>query len=80
MILALGAWIISAELLLERTGPVALKDLLLEVPAVYLIALAGLISGIFFLERFEKKYRGNPCLDFHLVSVSKLSNVSGYAL
>lgn len=58
MILALGAWIISAELLLDRTGPVALKDLLLEVPAVYLISLAGLISGIFFLERFEKNTVG----------------------
>lgn len=58
MVLTLSVWVISAELLLEKTGPVELMDLLSEVPAVYLIAAAGLCSGIVFLEIFEKNTMG----------------------
>lgn len=58
MFLTLGAWIISANLLLKKSGPVQLKDLLTEVPAVYLIAVAGIISGILLLELCEKNITG----------------------
>lgn len=54
MIFTLAVWIFSAEWMLEKTGPVELKDLLLEVPVMYLIAIASLISSIVFLEAFEK--------------------------
>lgn len=58
MVVTLAVWIISAGLLLEKTGPVELNDLLLEVPMVYFIAVASLISGIVFLELFEKNIIG----------------------
>ena len=54
MIISIGVHIVSAVLLLEKSGPVTLMDLLLEIPAVYLIAAAGVISSIFFLNFFEK--------------------------
>lgn len=50
MILVLGIWVMSAEYLLEKRGPVQLSDLLAEVPAVYLIAAACLISGLLLLQ------------------------------
>lgn len=58
MILTLAVWILCAELLLEKTGPVKLNDLLLEVPIMYLIAIASLISSIVFMEVFEKNIVG----------------------
>lgn len=54
MIVVLAVWIISAEFVLDKSGPVVLADLLMEVPVVYLIAIACLISSIVFLELFEK--------------------------
>lgn len=58
MVFTLAAWMISAEMLLEKTGPVKLREMLLEGPMMYLIAVAGLISGIVFLELFEKNIMG----------------------
>lgn len=58
MAVTLAVWILSAEFLLEHTGPVVLDDLLWEIPMVYLIAIAGLISGIVFMELFEKSVIG----------------------
>ncbi len=50
MIWVISVWVISAEMLLEKTGPVSLSDFLMEVPAMYLIAVACLISSIVFLD------------------------------
>lgn len=58
MIVTLTVHIASAELLLESAGPVELSDLLLEVPAVFLIAVACLISGIVCIELFDKMVVG----------------------
>lgn len=58
MTITLAAWIISAGLLLKKSGPVHLNDLLFEVAAVYLIATACMISGILCLECFEKNISG----------------------
>lgn len=54
----MGSWILSAELLLKKTGPVKLSDFLGEGAAMYLIAAACLISGILFLEIFDKSITG----------------------
>lgn len=58
MTATLAAWITGAELLLKKSGPVHLNDLLSEVPAIYLIAAACLISVILCLECFEKNISG----------------------
>lgn len=58
MIVVLTAYIAGAVLLLEQTGPVMLEDLLTEIPAVFLIAIASLISAIVCLEAFEKEWTG----------------------
>ena len=51
----LAVWIASAELLLEPGGPFTARDLLLEVPAVYLIAAANVITVQLFFECFRKE-------------------------
>lgn len=58
MIATLLVHIAGTELLLENTGPVELRDLLSEVPAVLLIAVACLISGIVCIELFDKMIVG----------------------
>ncbi|WP_455713970.1 ABC transporter permease [Anaerosporobacter sp.] len=58
LIIVLAVYIGSAILFLEHTGPVELCDLLMEVPAVFFIAVASLISGIIFMELFEKSSTG----------------------
>src|SRR5699024_6818905 len=50
MAVTMGVWALSANLLLEKAGPVEWKDFLGEGAAMYLIAAACLISGILFLE------------------------------
>lgn len=50
----LAFYIGSANLFLEHTGSVSLYDLLTEVPAVFLLAVASLISGIVCIEGFDK--------------------------
>lgn len=58
LIIVLAVYIGSAVLFLEQTGPVELSNLLMEVSAVFLIAVASLISGIVFMELFEKSTTG----------------------
>ncbi len=58
MIFILALYILSAETLLEKAGPVELKDLLTEIPAVFLIAAACMISGLVCIEVFAKSTTG----------------------
>ena len=58
MVTTMGVWVLSANLLLEKAGPVDWKDFLGEGAAMYLIAGACLISGILFLEIFDKNITG----------------------
>ena len=58
MAITMGVWVLSANLLLEKAGPVEWKDFLGEGAAMYLIAAACLISGILFLEIFDKSIIG----------------------
>jgi ABC-2 type transport system permease protein len=54
LFIVMSIYIVSAATLLEHTGPVVLMDLLTEIPAVFFIAVASLISGIACIEAFEK--------------------------
>lgn len=68
MVLVLAVWIAGAVCLLEPAGPVALKDLLLEIPAVFLIASAAVASGILCIGFFEKSFTGlAACICFWLI-------------
>lgn len=58
MILTISVWIISAELLLPKAGPVIFQDLLMEMLMVYLIAVASLICGIVCMEIFQNSIAG----------------------
>ncbi|MGH4124335.1 MAG: hypothetical protein ACREV6_15520 [Clostridium sp.] len=58
LIIVISVYIISAVVFLEHTGPVNLMDLLTEIPAVFFIAVASLISGIVCIEAFEKASTG----------------------
>lgn len=58
MILILGTWILCAQLLLESKGVVQLDDVLWELPSIYLISIASLISSILMIELFEKSING----------------------
>lgn len=58
LIVVLSFYIISAILFLEHTGPVSLNDLLTEIPAVFLLAVASLISGIVCIETCGKGSAG----------------------
>lgn len=58
MLLTLAVWILSAELLLPRTGPVHLTHLLSEIPAVYLICTACLMCTLVCINYFEKNITG----------------------
>ncbi|MFZ7119341.1 MAG: hypothetical protein ACOWWH_00120 [Eubacteriaceae bacterium] len=58
LIVVLAVYIVSAIILLEHTGPVSLTDLLTEIPAVFLLAIASLISGIVCIEAFGKDSTG----------------------
>jgi len=54
LVVVMTVQISSAVLLLEQTGPVKLSDLLMEIPAVSLIAVGALILSIVVLEYFDK--------------------------
>lgn len=54
LLLILPVYIGSAELLLEHAGPTTVRDMLMEIPAVSLIATAGLILAVVLLEVFDK--------------------------
>ena len=58
MVIILAVYIVSAVAFLEQAGPVTLNDLITEIPAVFLIAVACLISGIVCIEAFGKTSAG----------------------
>lgn len=58
LVIVLSFYILSAVIMLEQTGPVSLTDLMTEVPAVFFISIASLISGIVCIEAFEKESVG----------------------
>lgn len=58
LIVVLSVYIVSAVAFLEHMGPVSLMDLLTEIPAVFFIAIASLISGIVCIEAFGKNSIG----------------------
>ncbi len=58
MLLTLTAWILSAGLLLPKTGPVHLTHLLSEIPAIYLISAACLVCALVCISYFEKTITG----------------------
>ena len=54
MLTILSVYIGSALVLLKHSGPVSLMDIIIEVPAVFLLAVAAILSTIFFSSFFEK--------------------------
>lgn len=65
MIIVMAAWIFSAVVLLEPTGPVELRTLLTEILAVFFIACAVTVSAILCIELIEKTIAGIlACLGF----------------
>lgn len=54
LLIVMPVYIASAVLLLPKEGPVEIKDLLLEIPAVSLVAAAALILAIVLLEVYDK--------------------------
>lgn len=58
LIVVLTVYIASAIIFLKHTGPVSLTDLLTEIQAVFLLAVASLISGVICIEAFEKDVTG----------------------
>lgn len=58
LIINLSVYLLSAVLLLENAGPVGIEDMITEIPAVFFIAVAALITGIVCMEAFEKSSTG----------------------
>lgn len=58
LIVVLAIYIASTTALLEHTGPVSLIDLLTEIPAVFFVAVASLISAIVCIEASGKDSTG----------------------
>lgn len=56
MVITLSIFIASAEILLIPMGPVTLDVLLMEVPAVSLIAIAALILAVLSMDLFDKSF------------------------
>lgn len=56
MVIVLAVWIGTAEVLLDPLGPVNVNDLLMEIPAVFLIAAAMNVSAILSIAVFEKSF------------------------
>ena len=54
MLTVLSVYIGSALVLLKHSGPVSLMDIIIEVPAVFLLAIAAILSTIFFSSFFDK--------------------------
>ena len=46
MTIVLTLWIFMTELFLDKTGPVHMTDLLMEIPAIYLIAVSSIVLTI----------------------------------
>lgn len=54
LLVVLSVFIVSTSIFMRKAGPVQLRHLIGEVPAVFFIAAAALISMLLFLELFEK--------------------------
>ena len=54
LLIVLGVFIMSTTIFMRKDGPVHLYHLLTEVPAVFFIAVAAMISMLIFMELFEK--------------------------
>ena len=54
LLIVLGVFIASTAIFMRKDGPVRLYHLLTEVPAVFFIAVAAIISMLIFMELFEK--------------------------
>ena len=61
---ALPLYIGCAELLLHATGPTTIQDMLLEVPAMSLIATGSLILAVVLLDFFENSFFSRPPCGF----------------
>lgn len=55
MVVVLAVWIASAEGLLARTEIWTLSDFLASTAYVYLLAIAGLVSTVFFIAIFQRE-------------------------
>lgn len=78
--LTLPVYICSAELLLDSVGPTTAADLLLEIPAMSLIATASLILANVLLEFFDKSIVSILVWLSILVFLPKILLLSGMAL
>lgn len=58
LIPVMAGYIASGLLLLPLNGPVTVQDLLLEIPAVSLVAISSLILGVLVLETFDRTVAG----------------------
>ena len=55
MVVVLAVWLASAELLLSRTEIWTIGDFLSSTAYVYLLAIAGLVSTVFFIAIFQRE-------------------------
>lgn len=61
MAITLTVYILSATLLLRNAGPVGIVDMLNEILAVSLVAIAALILGIVVVLLFDQTFLGIAC-------------------
>ena len=80
LVLILPVYICSAELLLDSAGPTTAADLLMEIPAMCLIATASLILANVLLEVFDKSSFSILAWMSILVFLPKILLLAGMAL
>lgn len=80
LVLILPVYICSAELLLDSAGPTTVADLLMEIPAMSLIATASLILANVLLEVFDKSIVSILVWLSILVFLPKILLLAGMAL
>lgn len=78
--LSLPVYIGSASLLLEHAGPTTVREMLTEVPATSLIAVASLILALMLLEAFDKSPFAILIWSAVMVFLPKILLLSGMAL
>lgn len=80
LVMILPVYICSAELLLDSAGPTTAADLLLELPAMSLIAIASLVLANVLLELFDKSIVSILVWLAVLVFLPKILLLAGMAL
>ena len=80
LVMILPVYICSAELLLDSAGPTTAADLLLELPAMSLIAIASLVLANVLLEVFDKSIVSILVWLAVLVFLPKILLLAGMAL